>query len=776
MRRTFGLAALALSLVWMGGPAALADPPRLADSAPFGVKRGEKAEVTLTGTNLAGNPRLIASFPFELEPTPPERSNAGAWVFSLTVPETVPLGTHPIRVQTDDGISNAFPLVVGQFAQVAEVEDNNEFEKAQALEALPVVVEGRAAGADVDFFRFAGKKGETILIDAQCARIGSGVDPTIKLTLAGPPRRYIASAEDTPGLLTDARLVAELPEDGDYVVEISDARYAGGGRPVYRLTIAVAAPMAEEVYPLGGRTGEVVGFELRGGTLNEPLLAAARLAPLGSTLEHWPRFVAGALDVESIRPLALSDFPEIREPADPSAPRPKAVAPVVFNGRLDEPGQEDQFVLTVSPGQKLQIRVEAAALGSALDGVLRVLNPAGAEIVRGDDTPKTPPGGDPATKYNDPDPSLTLDVPADVNEVTLVLSDLAKRGGVGFPYRIIAAPAVPDFDLNLGEPQTSVPQGGSAVVGVSVVRNGYDGPIEISIEEPPAGLTFRPGTIPAGQTVGAFSLSAAPDAAFPAASLKIVGAGQGPSGPIRTEALGWTIFAQQGVLPTNILAEEGLAAAPAPATVATLDVPAEPIEAIHGQSASIPIQVARTEGADAALALAALPLPAGLTVPAATIAEKAGEGVATVAVALEAVPGPTTIGLTAKGKFGEVERTIALPAVTLNIVRPIEFSLEQPALEIAPGATVELKGKVVRKGEFKEPVVARIDGLPAGLTAEPATVAPDASDFVLKIVAEANAQPAEAAANAIAAFKIGDADYPFPPSPLTVKVVAAQPK
>ena len=44
-----------------------------------------------------------------------------------------------------------------------------------------------------------------------------------------------------------------------------------------------------------------------------------------------------------------------------------------------------------------------------------------------------------------------------------------------------------------------------------------------------------------------------------------------------------------------------------------------------------------------------------------------------------------TIGLTAKGKFGEVERTVAIPAVTLNVVRPIDLTLEQPAIEIAPG-------------------------------------------------------------------------------------------
>ena len=112
----------------------------------------------------------------------------------------------------------------------------------------------------------AGRKGQRIVVDAQCARIGSGIDPTIRLTTAAANRAYVASADDSPGLLTDARLTAVLPEDADYVVELSDSRYQGAGRPVYRLVIG-AVPMAEEVYPLGGRAGETVGLELRGGTL-----------------------------------------------------------------------------------------------------------------------------------------------------------------------------------------------------------------------------------------------------------------------------------------------------------------------------------------------------------------------------------------------------------------------------------------------------------------------------------------------------------------------------
>ncbi len=164
----------------------------------------------------------------------------------------------------------------GNCPRSLEKEDNSTFETAQAIPEPPLVVEGQVAGNDVDYFRFHGRKGQTIVIDAQCSRIGSGIDPTIRLTTASANRTYVASADDSPGLLTDARLSAVLPEDTDYLVELSDSRYQGAARPIYRLVIG-AVPMAEEIYPLGGRAGETVGLELRGGTFTGVKFAAIKL-------------------------------------------------------------------------------------------------------------------------------------------------------------------------------------------------------------------------------------------------------------------------------------------------------------------------------------------------------------------------------------------------------------------------------------------------------------------------------------------------------------------
>ena len=38
-----------------------------------------------------------------------------------------------------------------------------------------------------------------------------------------------------------------------------------------------------------------------------------------------------------------------------------------------------------------------------------------------------------------------MTVPGGTNEITVVIRDLERRGGVGFPYRIVVEPLIPGF-------------------------------------------------------------------------------------------------------------------------------------------------------------------------------------------------------------------------------------------------------------------------------------------------------------------------------------------
>ena len=117
---------------------------------------------------------------------------------------------------------------------------------------------------------------------------------------------------------------------------------------------------------------------------------------------------------------------------------------------------------------------------------------------------------------------------------------------------------------------------------------------------------------------------------------------------------------------------------------------------------------------------------------------------------------------------------IAIPAVTLNLVRPAELVLSTRAVQIKPGTTTEVKGKVERKGAFNEPVTVRLNGLPAGLKAEAVVVPPGAASFVLKLIADAKAAAGSTNTQLVSVYQVAKKDYPTSPLALPVKVLAAR--
>lgn len=764
--------ALAL-LVLAVGPAWSA-PPRVDQTTPLGLRRGTAAELTVQGAGLSNQPRLVAPFRFTAGPSTATADGA-SFKASITVDPATPLGVYPVRVVTDDGLSNAVLLAVGQFSSVAEREDNGSLGAAQVFEA-PAVLEGQVAGSDVDVFRFRGRKGQRIVVDAQCARIGSGADPVVRLSTAAGA--FLASADDTPGLLTDARLFAVLPADGEYAVELSDTRFKGANRPVYRLLVG-EVPAAEEVYPLGGREGETVGLELRGGTLEGTATAAAGLRRGLETSTSLVRVVLPApgaagqmLDVESMPPLAVDDAPSLREPADPAGPPVRAAAPVVLEGRIDPPGDEDRFVVVGPSGQKLRVAVEAASLGSALDAVLQVVGPDGKALATSDDTTTAGPPNQPARVSFDP--VLEVAVPTGQTELTIVVKGLEKQGGPGHAYRVRVVPVEPEFDLELASSETSVPRKGTAAIEFKVQRRGYNGPIGVEVLDLPAGLSVRRGAVAEGQVVGSLSLSADADAPAGPHRLELVGRGQVSGREIAARGTAEIVFARQSNVPTCTVLQRGLAMATARPGPVALDTVATPIEIAHGFPATFKVKAAREKGGEGELTLSPPPLPPGLAIAPVKLAANASEVDVAVATTTDLAPGTVSIALLGKGKIGGEERTVGVPAVTFAVVRPAAVELAGGRVEVKPGASVEVRGKVVRRGGFADAVTVKPGGLPAGVKAEPVVVAAGATDFTLRLTAEPKAAAATASASVVLAFQVNKADYPPAISaPLAVTVAPA---
>jgi WD40 repeat protein len=123
------------------------------------------------------------------------------------------------------------------------------------------------------------------------------------------------------------------------------------------------------------------------------------------------------------------------------------------------------------------------------------------------------------------DSRVYFDPPAD-GEYTVRVGDARNHGGPNFGYRLTVRPPRPDFKVSFSPTTPSVWKGGSVPVTVSVNRiDGYDGPVQVRLENLPAGFEAPPTFIEAGQQSTTFALYASPMAANPpsmAPAIKLV--------------------------------------------------------------------------------------------------------------------------------------------------------------------------------------------------------------------------------------------------------------
>jgi hypothetical protein len=153
----------------------------------------------------------------------------------------------PVSVTREGLVAPPVPFAIGQLPEVLENEGASSQKTGQRVEC-PVVINGRIrVPGECDVYRINGKKGDEIRMEVHARRLGSPLDSL--LTLLDRRGEKLGSNDDvkdpSEGLLThqaDSELQCKLPEDGAYVVQLSDTQGKGGDDYSYRLTLAPPAP------------------------------------------------------------------------------------------------------------------------------------------------------------------------------------------------------------------------------------------------------------------------------------------------------------------------------------------------------------------------------------------------------------------------------------------------------------------------------------------------------------------------------------------------------
>ncbi len=489
MRQTALLGVLLLA--YATSPARVTAQPTLSFAQPHAALPGQTTEVTLHGDKLEEPLSVWSSFPAqieilrELDETGQPKPNPDPKTLRLrvTMPADAPVSVGGLVVGTKSGVSEPLVFMLDDLPSVTEMANNHSPEAAQEIPFL-TAVDGVCDGTLFDYYRLSAKAGQRIAVEVVAQRLGSALDPVLRLI--DPAGKEVAFIDDAPALGADARLAAVCVQDGAYVLEVRDVQYHSGGR--YRLRVG-DFPLVDTTFPLGGPRGASTEFRFTGfdGLATAPTpLAISDLAPQQTPLAA--RLPNGQSSTMVLT--AVSLLPNTIEPEPDISPEAASVvaAPVAINGQFQAPGDRDAYRFSAKKDQKFVLRGISRTLGSPSYLLMRIRDEKGATLAE-------------AGAAN-PVEALAWTAPTD-GDYQLEVEELFQNGGPGHAYRLEFEFDAPRFSLALkndkNTPHTFVTHAdGAFALDVQIERQGYEGPIRLTLHAPREGFQVRQEQVPPG--------------------------------------------------------------------------------------------------------------------------------------------------------------------------------------------------------------------------------------------------------------------------------------
>jgi len=722
--------------------------PEIARINPPGLMIGQTTQITVAGKNLLPSPRLtvpVAGAKVELVGDPA----ADRLTAKVTLPADAVPAIIPVYAQTDHGLSTAELIAVDHLPL-----KNIQKVSAQEPAELPAAYWGTLQGGNVVRLDFAGKAGQRFVADVELRRLGGQAQPVLELK--SPQGAPITIGWGHSWLGGDARVEATLPSDGMYTVELHDLVYRAPGANSFRLKVGdlqlldLPFPIAAVAGPL---TVEPVGVGFAPGTkwsttfTPAPNTGAAILPLPGDVRIPGPRPLVRASDAaaEVVETETTGDeLQTVNATFNEGDKRP-----IGINGRLKTKNERDRYLLQVTPGQKLRLTLQTDSIGSPVDGEIAVLaHPAGNAVAMTSDQP------------SDTDPRLDYIVPGNVNQIQIAIRELFGRGGERNIYRLEIAPAeYPDFNLAVNASTLTLPADGSAMIEVTLLRAGYNGPVALRIVGDD-GLQISPAEIAAG--IGGKVLCRLQRTAPPTDSATEL-----------VHIVGSTVSVEPAVSRSAVLNgtsapafRDALAACGTAPGGLSIELVQPPSTLFRGVTQKLPLKLQRTAGAPGGSTPvrftgqsteatrprqpgnpAAGNFPLVAVAPAQLAPADAMQFDVAVQTPLEAAEKSLQFVISAEAVPHAYSDRVLATAYAVPFRAAIENAvapkLDDATLKVIADSDHAVTGKLQRAAGFVEPVDVTLTGLPAGYQVTAAAIPGDQNDF--RIVVKAPKPDAEKA-------------------------------
>lgn len=474
--------------------------------------------------------------------TPACNAIATLALLEVTIAKDAAPGRREIRLVTDRGISNPLAFHVGQLPEFVrrpmqttrlqtlgkEGQSLRERppEEMEARISLPCTVNDQIAPSELNRYRFTARKGQRLVI---CV-LGRALVPFIAdavpgwfqpvLTVHDAAGREVAFADDYHFRPAPV-LFFEVPRDGEFTFTITDNIYRGREDFVYRIT-AGELPFITSVFSSGWQSGEQGRPVAKGWNLEKAaIILPPRDAPPGT---HDVMASTGGI-LSLVMPVSLDTLADTteREPNDTRFQGQQVSLPVIVNGRIEKPGDADVFRFTGKANDLIVAEVTARRLDSPLDSIIR-LTDLGEKVLAMSDDREDLCG---CANTHHADSHILYKLPAD-GTFCLRVRDTTGHGGEAFIYRLRLSLAQPGFDLRTMTSSVRMKAGESAPVTVLAQRrDGYVGPITLTLANPPASFTADPVMVPEGKNSATLNIKSHSTASEVPAVLRITGRAPG---------------------------------------------------------------------------------------------------------------------------------------------------------------------------------------------------------------------------------------------------------
>ena len=671
--------------------------------------------------------------------------------FKVTLPAAAPLGIQDVRVVTKGGVSNPRAFVVSDMKEVVEKEPNDNVDKAQNVEINTSISGVIATPVDVDYYQFAGSKGQRVLLSCLTTSIDSKLPVQVELYTAQD--KFLGSGRGYQN--NDALLDVTLPEDGDYLVRLSSFTYTLGGPDYfYRLTITTA-PWIDAIVPAVVEAGKDATVTIYGRNLRNRIADPSTVVdgkalqksvvvfrPPSDPKDEQRLFYNGlvmpgasALDGFEVRsvngsgtsnPYLLGFAPgpvtiDNERNGTPETAQPVQV-PGAIAGALQKKGDRDHYAFTAKKGQVLNFDLLSDRLGAPTDlyyELFTLKNGKRAVITKQEDTPDNFGVQFPIATV-DP-PNYRFVAPADGTYYVLISSlEAASQFGPRHVYTLNITGDEPDFRLiampvsNQGPDAVTLGPMGHQAFDVFVWRlRGFTGEITLSAEELLPGVTMAPQVIAGNQKQAAFVLSADSEAPPAVGAIKVVGTalikGRKVVRDVRGATITWGLPQQQNIPMIARLDRELVLAVRDPAPY-HLHLDKDRLAVVQGGKLTVPLRVI-FEQFKGNVSLSAIALPPGMVMQPMTVAP----GKDTVAVIFDTKTTvlPATYTLVLRGQSqdpkgkpptrqGAPPNLIqASPPISVTVVPRQLAKLTVPGnLKVSAGEEVNLPVRVQRQFEY----------------------------------------------------------------------------